>query len=220
MVDRLWVMWRGPDEQRRRIGQLWRTESGFAFAYESELPADFHLLAEFPERRGADAPYTSRCLFPTFADRIPSPRRPDFAELLASWGVSSADDQLEVLARSGGLLITDWIELSEWRAEDDPLHTPLAVRVAGAGHHATGVSLARAGDEVSLRREPTNPRDPAATEIMLTTREERLGYVPRPYTELVAGLLDAGAQLRARIVRKLGMSETYDRWIVQIERVA
>jgi hypothetical protein len=213
-------MWRGPDEQRRRVGQLWRTESGFAFAYERELPADFHRLAEFPEPRHADAPYTSRYLFSTFADRIPSPRRPDFEQLLASWGVTSADDQLEVLARSGGLLVTDWIELSEWRAEDDQLETPLAVRVAGARHHETGVSLAKEGDEVSLRREPANPRDPAATEIMLTMHDQRLGYVPRPYTELVAGLLDAGAQLRARVVRRLGLSETYDRWVVQIERLA
>jgi hypothetical protein len=102
-------MWRDPQQTRRAIGRLWRDADALHFAYEAEVPEGFHLLPEFPERRT----YTSRNLFPTFALRIPSPRRPDYRAILGRWGVEHPDDPFEVLARSGGILATDMIELCE-----------------------------------------------------------------------------------------------------------
>src|SRR5262245_60375287 len=144
-------MWRDEENSRHKIGQLWREGGGFRFVYEAMLPTTFKPLAEFPEHRDETRPYESNYLFATFAERIPSPKRHDAQSILESWGVEHPDDHLEILARSGGIQVTDWIELSEWRAPDDDLSTPLLVRVAGTRHHP-GASIAMVGDEVLLRR--------------------------------------------------------------------
>jgi hypothetical protein len=213
VVDRLWVMWRDPQQTRRAIGQLWRDADAFQFAYEAELPEGFHLLPEFPERRT----YVSRYLFPTFAERIPSPRRPDYQAILEGWGVEHADDVFEVLARSGGILATDMIELCEWRRADDDLEEPLLVRVAGTRFHP-GAESARPDDAVRLEREPTNTHDADATVIVLASSGEALGRVPRPYTSAVARLLDAGVPLVGTIARRLGVPNSYGRWVVELRR--
>ena len=216
-VDKLWVMWRDEGNQRHAVAQLWRERPGeFRFAYMPVLPTDFRLLAEFPANRTEAEPYVARHLFATFAERIPSPKRPDYARILDSWGIDNRDDQLEILARAGGIQATDWLELVEWRSEDDDLRQPLLARVAGTGHWP-GYAHAKEGDELTLRREPENPRDRHATELFLASGE-KLGYVPKPYTDIVARLIDGGVDLRATILRRLGLESSYPRLQLRIER--
>ena len=56
-----------------------------------------------------------------------------------------------------------------------------------------------AGDGLVLRREPANPHDSRAIEV-LTEHGTKLGYVPRVDNAALASLLDAGYALRAEIV--------------------
>lgn len=196
-TERLWAMWRDEANQRQQVGQLWHAPDGYRFSYEAELPPTFHLLAEFPEHRGP---------------------RPDYRTMLDSWGVENPDDQLEILARSGGIQATDWIELSEWRPEADDLTRPLLARVAGLNRWP-GVDTVGAGDTVELRREPSNQRDPFATELFLQSGL-KLGYVPKPYTKTIASVLDTGATLRGRMVTPIGLEGSYPRWLMRIERAA
>lgn len=81
------MLWGEPEGGRRlAIGELWRDAQGFAFGYGHEIDLatgkGFRLLAEFPVRRELASPYRSPYLFATFAQRIPSPRRPDFEQIL------------------------------------------------------------------------------------------------------------------------------------------
>jgi len=219
-IDRLWVVWGEPDDGARRIvGELWRDPSGYAFAYGHELAKakqkGFRLLAEFPDERTINAPFRASCLFATFAQRIPSPKRRDFDRIMESWGVVRTDNALEVLARSGGIQMTDRIELLEARSEPDELRTPLVVRLAGMKKHA-GAAHICVGELLTLEREPTNEFDTHATKIV--AGGEKAGYVPRPYSALVARLLDAGVQLEARAVRQLGDPADVGRWVIGIAR--
>jgi hypothetical protein len=51
------------------------------------------------------------------------------------------DDPFEILAASGGIQMTDRIELAEHRAEGDDLSVPLFIRVAGTRYYpASGQS--------------------------------------------------------------------------------
>jgi hypothetical protein len=219
-INRLWVVWGEPDEGTRRvIGELWRDASGFAFAYGHEIAIakakGFRLLPEFPQERDTSAPYRSRYLFATFAQRIPSPKRRDFDRIMESWGVSRKDNPLEVLARSGGIQMTDRIELLEPRSEADDLERPLVARLAGMKKHP-GSARIRLGGLLGLEREPTNEFDACATKI--TADGEKAGYVPRPYSALIARLLDAGVRLEARAVRQLGDPADVGRWVMSITR--
>jgi hypothetical protein len=202
------------------IGELWRDARGFGFAYGHELDLaiekGFRLLPEFPVRRECDSPYRSGYLFATFAQRIPSPKRPDFERILESWGVKADDSQLEILARSGGVQMTDRIELAEYRAADDPLERPLTVRISGMQHYKGGEQLDE-GSAVRLEREPQNEYDSFAT-ALLTRSGEKIGYVPRQYAKAVARLLDARVCLEARALGRLTEPGDGGRWLVRIGR--
>jgi len=201
------------------IGELWRADDGFAFGYADKLPIEqgFAMLSEFPEHRTKSAPYVARYLFPTFAERIPGPSRPDRHRILGAFGVRNADDRFEVLARTGGQQLTDRIELAEFRAEDDNLAEPFEFRVAGASLTHPGLDHVCAGDPLVLRREPTNEADQNAT-LVLEGRGERLGYVPRQYSRMLARLLDAGIAVQAVARRKIIAAAEPSRWVVQISR--
>ncbi len=60
------------------------------------------------------------------------------------------------------------------------------------------ISQLRIGDALALRREPENPHDEWAIEV-LTIDGEKLGYVPRTCNEVIADLLDQGLTMKAEI---------------------
>ncbi len=217
----LFVLWREPDAGRRYvIGELWQDHEGYAFGYghdvERALDHGFKLLLELPELRPVTSPYRSTYLFSTFAQRIPSPRRPDYRSILDAWQVTSPDEPLDILAKSGGIQMTDRIEVAEYRSPEDTLQTPLRFRVAGEEHY-DGSEKVAIGDAVNLVREPQNAYDPYA--IMLMSLDgQRVGYVPRQYSQVVARCLDAGVTLSAQVERRLITSSDRDRWIVRLSR--
>lgn len=223
-LDRLFVLWSDPgrvrEGQRHVIGELWRDSDGCAFAYAKDLAAPqragFTPLAEFPDLRGPDQPYRSRHLFWSFAERIPSPRRPDFGKLMSSWGVERLDDPFEVLALSGGVQATDRLELAEYRPPEDDLSRTLFFRLAGERFGAGATDLA-VGDRLEFRLEPANPVDPHATQVLFKG-ERRIGYVPAQYSRLFARLLGQGQQLDASAVRRLLLPEERGRWIISARR--
>jgi hypothetical protein len=57
----------------------------------------------------------------------------------------------------------------------------------------------RAGDALTLVREPDNPHDRNA--VRVEWRSFKLGYVPRAQNEAVARMLDRGTRLLARVSR-------------------
>jgi len=220
-AQRLWVMWGEPSEgRRRRVGELWRDREGYAFAYVPEAEAakaeGFRMLPEFPEPRTADAPYRSRYLFATFSQRIPSLKRADFDSIMAAWGVLNIDDPLEVLAASGGVQMTDRIELAEHRADDDDLSSPLFIRIAGARYYPAAEQI-QADTELELLREPSNPEDESAT-MLRTPDGQQIGYVPRQYSRIVARAIDAGHPVTALAVRWLAVPGATRRLVVRLSR--
>lgn len=64
--------------------------------------------------------------------------------------------------------------------------------------HAAVAALIAPGQTVRLRREPANPYDRRAIEV-LTAAGVKLGYLPRACNEAAANLLDAGEILTAEI---------------------
>lgn len=219
---RLTVVWADPVHHRRySVGELWRLENeqGFAFGYSELSEAEssgFNKLPEFPIVRRISDPYMSRELFSTFAQRIPSSQRLDYQQILRSWGVSSATDPFEILALSGGVLNTDRLELCEYRPLDDELQRPLFFRVSGE-RHFEGATMLHDGDLVDFEREPTNEVDRFATYV-LVIGGQKVGWVPRQYSQLIASHLDRGHDLEARAMHRLVLPSERDRWVVSVTR--
>lgn len=223
MIDRLFVLWADRDGRRRVIGHLVRAPDRIRFWYDTR--ASDALAEGFVPLPGLDGvrercdearAFEARYLFATFAERIPSKARTDAADMLRAWGVEHADDQFEILAKSGGARATDRIELAEYRAENDELTQPLEFRIAG-GKHSEPVSL-HPSEPVELHREPTNDRDASATIIVARTGQ-KAGYVPAQYAKMFARLIDGGVQIEAMAVRQLMLLDEAGRWVIRAHRL-
>lgn len=210
--DRLLVLWVSPkDGSRHVIGHLWREQGAYFFDFDPgagpAMSAGFNVPTEF--RQSAKLPFRAPHLFPVFSQRIPHPQRADHDAMLASWGVEDRDDMFEILARSGGIQMTDRLELAEYRPPDDPLTTPLEFRVA-----RPTPSLA-VGVPIGVRRDLGNAFDSFAVHVVDSTGSV-VGFVPRHYSPIVARLLDAGATLSGEIIRQLTVPE--GKWVARLQR--
>ncbi len=76
----------------------------------------------------------------------------------------------------------------------------LETQVAGIYYHQADIAVPslRVGETLILRREPANPHDPLAAEI-LAMGGLKLGYIPRHCNPVLARLMDAGKQLLATL---------------------
>lgn len=214
-MSRLIVTRRGVDDGRyRAIGYLDRTLDVddvyvYEFAYlESAASArGFVPLVGFKDVRRH---YRSRRLFPSFADRVMSAKRPDRPQYLAALDLGTDADVWEILSASGGYREGDPIELV-------PL--PSYERVTGrtsacflshgvryldveANTHLTGLSR---GSRLALEVDPFNPVNARAVRIV--DGPLRLGYVPDPLLDHVEAVLESGTY-RLEVV-KANRAETH-----------
>ena len=82
------------------------------------------------------------------------------------------------------------------KRDDFPIR---ATHVAGVQHHNPAHCTALVlGSRLALRREPTNPHDGNAVEIL--SNGVKLGYIPRMEATLLAKMLDHGFPLYAKAV--------------------
>lgn len=147
--------------------------------------------------------YRSERLFPSFAERVISAKRPDRSEYLRGLSLSESAGPWEILAASGG------------HREGDPIELiPLPSYIPASGHtegrflahgvrHVKGadavIAELTAGDPLTLEPDPTNPKDSRAVKIV--SGGARLGYVPAPLVDYVHSLLNSGAQYSAQVVK-------------------
>lgn len=91
----------------------------------------------------------------------------------------------------------------------------LSLAIAGTAHHRYGsvATALRVGERLVLRREPGNPFDPNAIEI-LTESGVKLGYVPRVAAQDLAPRLDGGEDMIAEIASFLPVPEEGERFVI------
>src|SRR5437660_1607508 len=95
------------------IGRLTREGTIFTFRYtqgaREAFNQGFQPLVCFPDLGAA---YESKSLLPVFSNRVLSTARPDYAEYAEYLNLPQDEsDPLAILARSGGLKITDSLEV-------------------------------------------------------------------------------------------------------------
>lgn len=181
------VVWQHPESRRfSAVGDLVIDHEGpqigrCAFSYRSDARTepDFHPFLAFPEfghryvREGS--------LFPFFANRVMSARRPDYSQYVEALGLSAElADPVEILARSGGGRATDTVHVVP---EPVPAPSGGTTRhfLASGVRHLDGASDRVAGlahgARLELRDEPDNPENPRA--VLLDADGGRpVGWVP------------------------------------------
>ena len=143
--------------------------------------------------RAADGPLRSATLFPLFAERVISSRRPDRELSMDALGLPLDAEPMEVLARSHGQRVGDLIELL-------PAPEAAAGQVVDFTFLAHGVRYLtkaeqdricalRAGDQLLLRRDVENPVNRRAY-LVTDLEDARLGWLPDPLINVVDSMED------------------------------
>jgi hypothetical protein len=192
---RLVVTWQHPIERTiSPVGMLSFDDHGYRFHYlRNALQVNgFRPFLGSPDLHGQ---YTSDTLFPLFAQRAMTPRRPDFTRWVKRLGLPDDASPWEQITRSGGHRQGDTIQLfpvptvADGRLECDFLvhgmrhiadrPTTVVGDVVTPTRDQVERQLATLapGDELRLHDEPTNTTNPLA--ILTTTRDNMpLGWVP------------------------------------------
>lgn len=175
----------------RPIGFLCCDDGEYTFQYlkksvESEWFSPLPGLSDVRRR------YTSSQLFPIFAERVISARRPDRTETLKALGLPADAAPFEVLTRTGGRRVGDTIELVPMPvvAEDGAFSQLFLVhgvryRTDEAQSRISGL---RPGEALRLTPEPGNIVNSLAVQVE-DLEGLTLGFVPDPLAEFVQGVL-------------------------------
>lgn len=193
---RLYVIWQDPDTRSfRHVGHLDVQPDGqHTFEYEpgADTIPGFDGFAAFPN---FDHTYRSDQLFPFFANRVLSPRRPEYETYLTALDIR--DDHLapvELLARAGGTRATDTVHIVPEPRIDEAGRHVLLFLASGVRHiesERDRVSQLNAGDELTLRSDRDNRVNPKAL-LLDNATDEPVGWVPDYLVDQVRHYLERG----------------------------
>lgn len=191
---KLIVAWQHP--ATRLISPVGLLEHGVGYRYRylrrTQQVEGFHPFLGFPDW---ERTYVAERLFPMFAQRIMSPRRPDFRQFLHQLDLSVDASPWEQLERSEGRRTGDTVQVFPIPSIRADGFTSCRFLVHGVRHVNGGVlpPLAR-GDQLALRPDPTNPVNPQAV-LVCTFEGHAVGYVPDLLLEHLR-VVEAGAPAR------------------------
>lgn len=135
----------------------------------------------------------SATLFPTFAVRVISARRPDISTTLDALALAPDADPFEILERSHGTRVGDRMELLPAPNADDDGNISFTFLSHGVRHldpwEQDRIDSLQPGQPLRLRPEPSNPVNPHA-QLVTDGDNVRLGWVPDPLLEPIGRLAD------------------------------
>lgn len=198
-----------------RLGVLTQVQNGWDFRYFREV-AERGLLRALPGIPVTGSVVHSEHLFPLFAQRVISPRRPDRSRVLGMLGLDDSATAFEILAHNGGRRFGDTIELIQLPRTSEGGRERMQFLVHGMRHRSAAeqaaVDALAVGDRLLLVAEPDNPVDPEAL-LVSTVNGSALGWVPAP----LLPLLDLGPDVQASVAHVNGSdSPPHQRLLVEL----
>ena len=223
-AHRLLVTRRFPDNGLYRpIGFLSSDAGRYTFAYlRKSVEADW--FAPLPGLSDSGRKYRSDQLFPIFAERVISARRPDRTEALKALGLAEDAAPFEVLNRSGGQRVGDTIELvpMPWVASDGSFSQLFLVHGV---RHRSAEAQARIGqlhprDRLLLRPDRSNAVNALAVQVA-DSDGLTLGFVPDPLAEFMQDVLANRRGYNLSVEQANGVDAGYHfRLLVRLEGYA
>ena len=162
----------------------------------------YPLAVEFPD---LERDYRASALFPTFQNRVMSPRRPDFAEYVRKLDLTKSADPIELLSVSGGHRVTDAYEVFP-RLVKDPDGNFVCRFFLHGWRHANAaaqerIDALRADEKLLIALELTNPAGPLAVQIQ-TTDYHMIGWAPRYLVhDLAMAMAESTGEYAAQVAR-------------------
>lgn len=202
MKNKLWLIWKQPQTRRRyKIGILEYKDNEYSFKYVNPELEDAQKVGfdYFPGFSDINIEYKNSDLFANIQTRLPNKNRPDYLDILNSYGLDSKSSKFDILKATKGRLITDNYEFV-------PIfdNNKIEFDVAGT-RHCLDVKKCKdiisINDKLELQLEPDNEYDKYAIRVILTKngKNYHLGYVPRYYSKELYELLNNNVEYSALI---------------------
>jgi len=202
MKNKLWLIWKQPQTRRRyKIGILEYKDNEYSFKYVNPELEDAQKVGfdYFPGFSDINMEYKNSDLFANIQTRLPNRNRPDYLDILNSYGLDSKSSKFDILKATKGRLITDNYEFV-------PIfdNNKIEFDVAGT-RHCLDVKKCKdiisINDKLELQLEPDNEYDKYAIRVILTKngKNYHLGYVPRYYSKELYELLNNNVEYSALI---------------------
>ena len=162
----------------------------------------YPLAVEFPDLEGD---YRGAALFPTFQNRVMSPRRPDFPDYVRTLDLTNGADPVELLAVSGGQRVTDNYEVFPKLVKGPDGRFTCRFFVHGWRYTSEAARLRidslESDEEVRVALELNNPVGRLAVQIQ-TIDYHMIGWAPRYLIDdLAKAMAESSGDYSARIVR-------------------
>jgi len=194
MAD-LYVAWRDPENRSWfPVGRLSFDGQVYRFVYTKgalHLPRSIR----FGQMDDLAAVYESQELFPLFANRLLSKKRPEYRDFLEWLDIPAGqDDPLTVLARTGGIRETD--TLAVFPCPEPQTDNTYRVQFFSHGlrHLSAGsaerVHNLRSGEQLYMMLDPQNSHDPWAVVLRTDDPIAVVGFCPRYFAQDFRFLLE------------------------------
>ena len=200
----LFIAWQ--DAKSRRwapVGRLTRENGVYRFVYTrgaKEIPN----FRPFGRMQDLHKIYHSKELFPIFANRVLAKNRPEYQDYMKWLGLSEAQyDELEELARTGGLRATDSLEIFPCPEPTEGRNYEVYFFCRGLRHQheenrARAMQLEK-GEQLFLMRDLQNPYDDMALLMRTSDPITLVGYAPRYYSAEFTQLIKSNGPDKVKV---------------------
>jgi hypothetical protein len=186
------------------VGRLTHEDNVYRFVY-TRGAKESKGFTPFGRMVDLDAAYVSDVLFPLFANRVLPKSRPEYQDYLRWLGLSEQNhDELEELARTGGLRATDALEMFPCPEPTQNNSYEVFFFSHGLRHlipeNQACVNTLKAGEKLFLARDIQNPHDANALLMRTNDPMSLVGYCPRYYSAEFTRLVDAVGADKVEVV--------------------
>jgi len=191
----LFVAWQDPESKLwAPVGRLSRDDEQYRFVY-THGAKELSNFTPFGRMTDLRAEYVSEKLFPLFANRILAKSRPEYDQYLGWLGMERARyDELDELARTGGVRATDSLEL--FACPQPTKDHSYEVYFFGRGlRHLYPENQQRAaelkpGERLYVMQDPQNEFDRMALLLRTGDPITLVGYAPRYFSGEFSRLME------------------------------
>lgn len=200
----LFVAWQNPTtRQWAPVGRLTHEGGAYKFVY-TKGAKECEGFEPFGRMRDLDAAYVSDTLFPLFANRLLPKSRPEYGDYLRWLGLDeTSHNELEVLARSGGVRATDTLQIFPCPEFTKERLYEVYFFSHGLRHlipqNQNRVADLRSGERLFLMQDLQNEHDAMALLLRTGDPISIVGYCPRYYSADFSRLLGAVNKERVRV---------------------
>jgi len=200
----LFIAWQDANSRRwAPVGRLTRENGVYRFVYThgaKEIPN----FRPFGRMQDLQKIYQSKELFPIFANRILAKNRPEYQDYMKWLGLSEAQyDELEELARTGGLRATDSLEIFPCPEPTEGRNYEVYFFCRGLRHqHEENRARARQmkkGEQLFLMQDLQNPYDDMALLMRTSDPITLVGYTPRYYSAEFTQLIKSNGPDKVKV---------------------